>query len=439
MNPLDNYLRTSIARREFLITSGKAVVGAALAGTLAAQSQAAESKTIKFALIGCGGRGNGAAHDCLEAAKSINADVRLTVLADVFEDRLKNSRALFAKELGIKVAEDHCFLGFDAYKKVMASDVDFVLLCTPPNFRPVHFPAAVEAGKHVFMEKPVAVDPVGCHAIMDAGKVAKFKKLSVVAGTQRRHEKNYLAVAKALNHGDIGKIVGGTIHFCLSGGGIGPKPKNMQDWEWMIHSWNGWCELSGDHIVEQHVHSIDVMNWFLGTHPIQCVSFGGRARRKGGNMYDFFSTDYEFPDAVHIHSMCRQIEGCWDRIGQFFYGQKGIVDITGIVSADHVYIGSSDRKSPIRLEKSDERKSPYVQEHEDLLNSILKGKPINEAQQIAESSLTAIMGRISAYTGKAVTWDEMMASDLACQPSAADFEAGTVKMPMEEPPLPGRG
>ena len=439
MNSTQNTLPSPTTRREFLKNSGKAVAGAAMLSSLPAPCLAVETKNVKVALIGCGGRGTGAARDCLEAAKCIGADVHLTILADVFEDRLARSRNALKKEMEVEVSDDHCYLGFDAYKKVMASDVDLVILATPPNFRPGHFSAAVVAGKHVFMEKPVAVDPVGCRAIMEAGRQAESKRLSVVTGTQRRHEKGYRAVAQALGEGAIGQLLGGTIHFCLSGGSIGRKPSHLSERDWMIRAWGGWCELSGDHIVEQHVHSIDVMNWFLGTHPVNCVSFGHRARRKGGNMYDFFSTDYEFPDGVHIHSMCRQVTGCWDRIGQFFRGRNGIADITGLVAADRVYVGGADRHSPISLPKYEGHKNSYVQEHIDLLESILKGKPINEAQAIAESSLTAIMGRISAYTGQMVTWDEMMASNFACKPSAADFEAGSVTMPPEEAPLPGKG
>ena len=205
----------------------------------------------------------------------------------------------------------------------------------------------------------------------------------------------------------------------------------------MIRAWGGWCEMCGDHIVEQHVHSIDVMNWFLGTHPVNCTSFGYRTRRTGGNMYDFFSTDYEFPNGVHIHSMCRQVTGCWDRIGQFFRGEKGIVDITGLVAADRVFLGRGDRTTRFTLPKLEGNKNSYIQEHVDLLDSVIQGKALNEAGTIAESTLTAIMGRISAYTGKMVTWDEMLESDFACRPSAADFEAGTVTMPPEEAPVPG--
>jgi myo-inositol 2-dehydrogenase / D-chiro-inositol 1-dehydrogenase len=425
----------NITRRQFLKTSSAAVAGAALAASPVQPAHAAQTKPLQIALIGCGGRGTGAARDCLEAAKYLKLDVRLTMMADLFQDRMDRSRKAL-RDLSVEVPSSRCLLGFDAYKKVMESDVDIVLLTTPPNFRPVHLPAAIVAGKHVFVEKPIAVDPPGCRAIVQAGKLAEQKRLSIVAGTQRRHEVGYLAVAKAVQDGAIGQILGGTIHFCLGGGGMGRKPENVSASEWMIRTWNGWCELSGDHIVEQHVHSIDVMHWFLGTHPIQCVSFGHRARRTGGNMYDFFSTDYEFPGGVHIHSMARQVTGCWDRIGQSFRGEKGIADITGLVAADRVYVGPADRKAKLTLPKVDGHENSYVNEHANLLRSVVEQNPLNEAQQIADSTLSAIMGRISAYTGQLVTWDEMVASNFSCKPSAADFEHGTVELPKEEPTLP---
>ena len=435
MNPESPSSTTT--RRSFLKTSATALTGAAVASTLAPRSRAADAKPkpIQIALIGCGGRGTGAARDCLAAAQWLNLDVKLTMMADLFKDRMDRSRGAL-KDLGVDVPESRCLFGFDAYKKVMESDVDLVLLTTPPNFRSVHFPAAVAAGKHAFVEKPVAVDPAGYHAIVEAGKIAAQKNLSVVAGTQRRHEVGYNAVAKLIKDGAIGEIVGGTIHFCLGGGSIPAYTGKEPEWEFLIRHWGGWAELSGDHIVEQHVHSIDVMNWYLGTHPINCVSFGHRAQRKGGNNYDFFSTDYEFPNNVHIHSMARQVNGCWSRIGQSFRGEKGIAEVTGLVAADRVYVGSADKKNKLTLPTIEGHKNSYTNEHADLLRSIVEQKPINEAQQIAESSLTAVMGRISAYTGQMITWEEMVGSCFTCKPSPKDFAEGTVVMPKAEPTLP---
>ena len=426
----------SVTRRSFVQSTSTA---AALAALSPGVFGAATKRPLRSAMIGTGGRGTGAANDHLQAAKELGVDLKLVMLGDVFEDRLERSIANLKQAAGIDISRGQCVLGFDGYKKVMDADVDIVLLTTPPNFRPVHMAAAVAAGKHIFVEKPVGVDPVGCRSVMETGKLAAQKKLSIVAGTQRRHEPGYLAVIKAIKDGAIGNIVGGTVHFCLGGGSIGKKPANMSDADWLIRSWGGWAELCGDHIVEQHVHSLDIMNWALGTHPVNCVSFGHRLRRKNGNCYDFFSTDYEFPGGVHIHSMARQVTDTWSRIGQFFRGDKGMADVTGLVFADRIYVGGADRKSPIDLGKWERTPSSYVREHMNLIKSVLEGNPINEAQAIAESSLTAVMGRISAYQGSQVTWDEMMASNFRCSPAPEDWEHGTVKLPPEEAPVPGKG
>ncbi|MBX3747222.1 MAG: Gfo/Idh/MocA family oxidoreductase [Verrucomicrobiae bacterium] len=424
-----------ITRRSFVQTTSTA---SALAALSPGVFGAARTRPLRTALIGTGGRGTGAANDHLEAARELGVDVRLVLLGDVFEDRLERSISAL-RNVGIEISRGQTMLGFDAYRRIAEADVDIVLLTTPPNFRPRHLAAAVAAGKHIFVEKPIAVDPVGCRSAMETGRIATEKKLSIVAGTQRRHEPGYLAIAKAIHDGAIGRIVGGTVHFCLDGGSIGRRPPGLSDAEWMIRSWNGWAEMCGDHIVEQHVHSLDVMNWFLGTHPVNCVSFGHRLRRRGGNCYDFFSTDYEFPGGVHIHSMARQVTGTWSRIGQFFRGERGMADVTGLVFADRVYVGGADRRSPIDLGRWERTPTSYVREHMNLIRSVLDGNPINEAQNIAESSLTAVMGRMSAYNGQLVTWDEMMASNFQCTPSAEDFERGTVTLPPEEAPVPGRG
>ncbi len=425
-----------INRRAFVRTTSTV---AALAVASPGVFGATRRRALKTALIGAGGRGTGAAADHLEAARQLGVDVRLVTVADVYDDRLDRSLGELKKAAGVEIPREQCVLGFDAYRKVMESDVDIVLLTTPPNFRPVHMAAGVAAGKHLFVEKPVGVDPVGCRSVIETGRLAREKRLSIVAGTQRRHEPGYLAVAKALKDGAIGRILGGTIHFCLSGGSIGAKPPTMSASDWLIRAWGGWAELCGDHIVEQHVHSIDVMNWILGTPPIRCVSFGHRVRRHGGNCYDFFSTDYEFPGDVHIHSMARQVSGTWSRIGQLFRGDQGVADITGLVFADRVYVGGADRKTPVDLGKWERTPTAYVHEHMDLIRSVLDGEPINEAQNVAESTLTAVMGRISAYNGQQVTWEEMMASDFRCRPTPEDFEAGNVAMPEESSPVPGLG
>jgi predicted dehydrogenase len=335
-----------------------------------------------------------------------------------------------AKKYGIP--EDRCHAGAGAYKKVMASDADVVLIATPPNFRPVQFEAAVKAGKHVFMEKPVAVDPPGARKIMAAGKLAAEKKLAVVAGTQRRHQADYLKTQYAIANNAIGKLTGGQIWWC--GGKLWYKTRNTgeSDADYMIRNWVSFTETSGDHIVEQHVHNIDVANWFIGRLPKSALGFGGRARRKTGTQFDFFSVDFDYGDDLHIHSMCRQVNGCYNRVSEYFTGTEGSTWGTGP--------GKDGYKNKIRLPEFAEHSSgEYVQEHVDLLKGIIEGKPLNEAQNVADSTLSGIMGRISAYSGQFVRWSELVDEsigspwyNLALSPTAEDFENGTVKAPADD-------
>ena len=420
-------------RREFVKTA--AVVSA---GTMAfSQSRlfAAGSGKIKVALVGCGGRGKGALENFLEAAKHLNIEAEIVGVADFFKSRTDEA----VKKFGL--SEDLCVNGADAYKKIMATDADVVLLVTPPIFRPVHFEAAINAGKHVFMEKPVAVDPPGARKIMEMGTVAKQKGLAVVAGTQRRHQLEYLKTKYAIDHGAIGPIRGGAIYWC--GGALWYKDRNPgeDDASYMVRNWVSFAEMSGDHIVEQHVHNLDVANWFLGQTPTAATGFGGRARRKTGNQFDFFSVDFEYNNGVHIHSMCRQIKGTYTRISEFFTGTDGATWGTGpgkkegetfarqVQVPDFPYIGS-----------------PLVQEHMDLLKGILENTPLNEAEQVATSTLTGIMGRISAYTGQLVRWKDLTDEtagapwyNLTLKPTALDFENGTVIAPPDDiAPVPGK-
>jgi len=420
-------------RREFV--KNVAVVSA---GTLAlSQSRifAAGSEKIKVALVGCGGRGKGALGNFLEAAKHLNIEAEIVGLADFFKSRTDEAVKKFS------VSEDLCVVGTDAYKKIMATDADVVLLVTPPNFRPVHFEAAIHAGKHVFMEKPVAVDPPGARKIMDVGKLAKEKGLAVVAGTQRRHQLKYLQTKYAINQGVIGPIRGGSVSWC--GGALWYKERNPgeDDASYMVRNWVSFAEMSGDHIVEQHVHNLDVANWFIGQTPTNAIGFGGRQRRKTGNQFDFFNIDFEYDNGVHIHSMCRQIKGCYNRVSEFFTGADGATWGTGPGKKE----GETFARD-IQIPDIPNVGDPYVQEHVDLLKGILENKPLNEAEQVATSTLTGIMGRISAYTGQLVRWkdltDETSKSpwyNLTLNPTALDFENGTVTAPPDDiAPVPGK-
>ena len=419
-------MNTDLNRRSFL--SHSTLAGAALATAPYLAGQTAGSDKIKVALVGCGGRGNGALGNFLEACKLLKIEAEVVATADAFTDK--------AVAAGTKhgVGEDSCFGGYEAYKKVMATDADFVVMATPPWFRPVHFAAAVEAGKHCVIEKPVAVDPVGARAVIATGEKAKAKGLAVVTGTQRRHSAGYRRNKALIEAGAIGDIKGGIIQW----NGRIPWIKRRVDGDtnnsYMARNWLNFTELSGDHIVEQHVHNIDVALWYLGKLPVSALGFGGRARRVTGNQFDFFSVDLDFGDDVHIHSQCRQLAGTYGRVGEIFTGTHGSCYGGGKLKGKEV-------KVPEFLVES---KNGQTQEHVDMIRSVLDGKPLNEAQQIAESTMVAIMGRMSAYTGQIIRWVDVMENkdsefyNYACTPGALDFEKGDVKMPEEVPAIPGK-
>ena len=431
-----------VSRRDFM--RGAAAAGAALGGlTILGATARGQGKTLKIGLVGCGGRGRGAMVNHIEAAKSLGLNAQVTALADAYMNEETIPKALFSlkTKAGQEVPKDRCFVGFDGYKKLIDSGVDIVLLATPPIFRPVHFAAAIEAGKHVFMEKPVAVDPVGGRRVIEAGEKAKTKGLSIVAGTQRRHHRDYLAVYKLIQDGVIGPIRGGAVWWCDTQQRARPRQPGWSDRDYMVANWNNFVEMSGDHIIEQHVHNIDVANWFLGTPPSLAVGFGGRARRKTGNQFDFFSVDFQYKlgpkkrQRVHIHSMSRQVNKCWNREAEEFIGEKGYVMTTRLRLYDRTKVKKPEIAGHV---------SPYVQEHVDLLKSVVGDKePLNEAQHVAESTLAGIMGRISAYTGQAVRFSDVAKETgqfgkLALKPGPLDFETGDVKAPPDNAiPIPG--
>jgi myo-inositol 2-dehydrogenase/D-chiro-inositol 1-dehydrogenase len=420
-------MKPTLNRRSFLANSTLAGVGLA-ASTLFAQNLPTGSGKLKVGLIGCGGRGNGALDNFIAACKILGFETEVTAVGDAFQNQ---ANAIGNKH---KLAPDRCFSGYDNYQKVIATDCDYILMATPPAFRPLHFAAAVEAGKHCFIEKPVAVDPVGARAVIATGEKAAAKKLAVVSGTQRRHMAGYLQNKALIDAGAIGQIKGGVVQW----NGTVPWTKHRNpgesDASYITRNWVNFNELSGDHIVEQHIHNLDVAVWFLGRLPVTAVGFGGRARRQTGNMFDFFSIDFDFGDDVHIHSQCRQLEGAYGRVGEMFTGTEGVCYGGGKLQGKEVEI-------PAIVVDSDDGQ---IQEHVDMIRSVEAGKPLNEARAVAESTLVAIMGRISAYTGELVRWRDLMQNEespfytLACSPAAIDFEKGEIKLPEEVPPVPGK-
>ncbi|MFO1522487.1 MAG: Gfo/Idh/MocA family oxidoreductase [Kiritimatiellia bacterium] len=417
---------TNVTRRDFVKTAAATGALASAAGLTPALGQDAK-KVMKVALVGCGGRGSGAIENHKRACEHVGVEFKVVATADAFKGQ--------AEGLGGKygVPADHCFGGFDAYKKAIDAGPDVVLLATPPAFRPVHLEYAINAGKNVFMEKPVAVDPPGIRKVIAAGEMAKQKGLAIVAGTQRRHEKGYLQNFHRVSKGAIGDIKGGAVRWLQARLWFKTRNPGENDAEYMARNWVNFTSMSGDHIVEQHVHNIDVALWFIGRPPVTALGFGGRARRKTGDQYDFFSVDFDFGQGVHINSACRQVNGTYGGVNEFFVGSKGEVYGNGKITGDK-----------IDAPDFEEVGGPYVQEHIDLLRSILAGKPLNEAQQVANSTMAAIMGRISAYTGQIVRWSDVMENEkspfysLTCTPTALDFETGNVKCPAEETaPVPG--
>ncbi|MFZ9343777.1 MAG: Gfo/Idh/MocA family protein [Opitutales bacterium] len=414
-------------RRDFIRNA--ALAGAALAASNA--YAAGNGPRIKVGLIGCGGRGNGAISDFLEACKVLNLESEVTAVGDAFKSQ--------ADAVGdrLKLAPERRFHGFDAYRKVIASGCDYVVMATPPAFRPLHFAAAVEAGKHCFIEKPVAVDPVGARAVIATGEVARTKGLAVVAGTQRRHTASYVKNKMLIDLGAIGPIRGGVVQW----NGVVPWIKRRTAGEsaadYLARNWLNFTEMSGDHIVEQHVHNLDVAVWYLGRPPVSAVGFGGRARRETGNQFDFFSVDFDFGDDVHIHSQCRQLAGTWGRVGEMFTGADGSCFGGGRIKPP---AGRKLQEPEVKFDTD----NAMVQEHVDLIRSVLTGKPLNEARQIADSTMVAIMGRISSYTGDMVRWTDLTRDaqspwyNLALSPAPADFESGKVTLPEEKPTVPGK-
>ena len=424
-----------ISRRDFIKTSATAAVSLAAVGVATNRIYAAGSGKIRVALIGCGGRGNGALNDCLNAGKHIGREMEVVATADWFKEKAERT----GKRHG--VPRERCFGGADAYKKLLETNVDVVSIATSPNFRPVHFEAAVKAGKHVFMEKPVAVDPPGGRRIIEAGELAKQKRLGVVAGTQRRHQRGYRRNAYAIKHGAIGKILGGCVWWC--GGALWYREEGNTDTDadYLVRNWVSFTGMSGDHICEQHVHNLDVANWFIGHPPDNALGFGGRARRQTGDQFDFHSIDYDYGDGCHIHSMCRQVNGTdggvRGGVREFFAGTEGTT-----WGGDRL---KPTKKKDIRIPDFPEHGGAYMQEHIDLLNSILKGEPLNEARNVAEATLTAIMGRIATYTGKLVRWSDLTEKkdspwyNLTLKPTAEDFEKGPVTAPPDDVvAIPGR-
>jgi predicted dehydrogenase len=308
-----------------------------------------------------------------------------------------------------------CFDGFDGYKGLLAvSDINYVISATPPHFRPMHLKAAIEAGKNVFIEKPAAVDGPGVRMLLEAGELARQKGLGIAAGTQRRHLRSYNETIKRIHDGALGELVYGRCYW--NGGEIWviEREPGWSEMEWQLRNWNYFTWLGGDHIVEQHVHNLDIMNWVIGDHPIKATALGGRQARtdkRCGHVYDHFAVEFEYPNGVRMFSQCRQINGCEGKVEEAIVGTKGTSNCK-----DWIRFKDAD---PWRFRARDV--NPYQQEHQDLIASIRAGQPLNEARAVAESTLTGIMGRESAYSGVSIEWEQALNSTKRLGPEKYEF------------------
>ncbi len=394
--------------------------------------QAPDGKVLKAGLIGCGGRGTGAAIDFLNAGPNLE----IVALADVFQNQVTACRDILKKQKNVEIADENCFVGFDGYEKVLDADVDVVLLCTPPHFRPAHVEAAVNARKHIFMEKPVAVDPAGVRKVLAAVKRAESLNLNIMSGTIRRSQKDYMETRRRVLNGDIGDITGA--HIIRNGGALWHRGRRAEwsDMEYMLKNWVNFCWLSGDHIAEQFIHEIDVMNWYLDEYPVKATGWGGRQRRVTGDQYDFFSIDFLYENGMRTHCATRQIDGCSNGKVEQINCTNGYADAAGKlynwkgeVIWEYPYPAENDTSSEWNVT------NPFLQEHINLITAIRSGNTINDGENQANSTLVAIMGRIAAYTGKDITREEVLNSDLYLGPKV--YTMGNVDNVPETIPLAG--
>ena len=386
--------------------------------------KAIDGKPLRAALIGCGGRGTGAAVNFLNAADNVS----IVACADIIEEKIKRCRNHLKEYKNNVIDDDKCFLGFDAYKKVCElPDVDVVFVATPTLFHPEQAKYAIEQGKHLFCEKPAAIDAVGYRTFMVAVRQAQTNGLCFVTGTHLHHHRGYVESYKKIQEGYIGRIVSGNVYWNQSDIGYVRRQPGWTDMEYMMRDFFNWCWLSGDHVVDQMIHNLDIFVWFSHLKPEHVIGMGSRLRRFSGDCYDNFSVDFEFEGGIHVHGMARQMDNCHNRIGEIIQGTKGswnsmnnkfsILDLDGKVVWQY-----DEEANKVKFKQHD----PYTLTHVNMVNHIRSGKVFNNAETTAITSIACIMARESAYTGKAYTWDEMVNSDLNFMPS--ELTMGNVDM-----------
>jgi myo-inositol 2-dehydrogenase / D-chiro-inositol 1-dehydrogenase len=430
MNPTAN--SHFATRRQLLARTG--VLGAGLLSRFNILSADTKPDSLlRVGLIGCGGRGSGAADQTLSVYGS---NVKLVAMGDAFDHRLKQSlQGLSGKHADkVDVPAERQFVGPDAYAKVF-EHCDFVILATPPGFRPFHFEAAIKAGKHVFMEKPVCVDSFGALKVLEVAKEADAKNLKVVVGLQRHYQNSYRETIKRLQDGMIGDIISANVYW--NGGAIWYRDKmdGMNEMQFQVHNWYHFAWLSGDHICEQHVHNLDVANWFIGATPESAQGLGGRQVRNPEHpteIFDHHAVEFRYPNGVVVNSQCRQITGCANNVSETFYGTKGILKVGNITDyKGNVLWRNRDKGDP----------NPYQVEHDELHDAIRNNKPLNNAVYGATSSFTACLGRYATYTGKEVKWADALKANIRTMPENFSWDAKAPVQPDEKGayalPMPG--
>lgn len=419
--------KSDLSRRDF-VKQSSLLAGGIMAMPLMSNANYFNSvdDTIKIAVIGCGGRGTGATMQAL----STKQNVKLVAMADAFRDRLDHSyKALTDGDEGdvknrIAVTEETKFVGFDAYLKVIPL-ADVVIIATPPGFRPIHFEEAIRQGKHVFMEKPVATDPAGVKKVLEVAEIAKKKKLNVVVGLQRHYQTSYRELYKRVQDGMIGDITSSQVWWNNDGVWVRPRQPGQTEMEYQMRNWYYFNWLCGDHITEQHIHNLDVMNWFKGSYPVKAQGLGGRQVRTGkeyGEIYDHHYVEYHYADGSIMNSQCRHIKGTYAKVDEMLVGTKGVVKC-GDAEISH------KGKSLYKFDKSKENQ-PYQNEHDELFAAIANGEfKFADAENGAKSTLTSVMGRMATYSGQVMEWDKILNSGISIQPAKYAWDAPPPVLP----------
>jgi myo-inositol 2-dehydrogenase/D-chiro-inositol 1-dehydrogenase len=414
--------RMKTTRREFLRSTATAASLAALTAGIRTRAYAAGGNTIRLGLIGCGGRGTGAAVQALNACKR----AKLVAMADAFQDQLDRSVQGVTKQHPdrVDVPSSRRFVGMDAYEGVLGAGVDMVLLCTPPGFRPLHYEAAVKANKMVFMEKPVATDVPGIRRMIAANEQAKQKNLMVAVGLNNRHQDGVRRIIQRVHDGAVGEVMFLRAYGNNAGVWVRPRKPGQTEMEYQMRNWYYFNWLCGDHIVEQHVHLLDLVNWMKGDTPVEANGMGGRQVRKGkdyGEIYDHHAVEYTYADGTKMFSFCRHMPGCWNLFGGYAHGLEGTANAGG-GELSIVLKG----KEPMKFEQGEDG---HQVEHDDLFAALRAGQPPNEGDYGATSTMTAILGRMATYSGKIVKWDEAISSTLDLSPKSYAWDAAPPVLP----------